>query len=546
MRSLPIPVITSLMSFADVTSIVLLAASSRWLWSYIGEQQQYYWQYQYKQRYTLKDKNEVQWLTWYIRTIHAANSRPVSRHESRYNYTNRGVNKQHHNINWFHAFCHRRATEARWFQKRGYLLQSIETSMNDIAPYVVLQRVYCNHRQLHEFDIIEQCLPLNKPINHAFWRARKVYCSKTDAKLYVRQLLMSDQFTVAMGKHMEEKRQQQQQQQKEKEEISKMLIWPTNRLFNLSPRIIFYPCNEFVEINGRWLLLCCTEKDHDKTTNKTTLWTTVRVLDLATGRMCGGFIKKAKGRVFLQRTSNDAAIVLYAAIRDNGPLHVINWSLWRFSLDEQPNHGPCCLMTGECTLSNTKLTFCPVQVLDEHRFLVRHLYNNYAESIPDELPQDLLSLAVISTHYNKDIDEAASYRRPVWQRNVHMVAVTPLLSHHRIIAASDQGWTSYNMNDGTVLSHVSMDILASLLGRYIPEMKINSLIGVPFWIPGIVFCSGKESNSTIIVDLIQPKQSKKLEIMNATDKLATEPILCTRNMFLVNHNNKREVIDLAY
>jgi hypothetical protein len=156
-----------------------------------------------------------------------------------------------------------------------------------------------------------------------------------------------------IGKHMKAQHDQQH-------EISKILIWPTNHLFNLLPRVVFYPCNEFVEMCDRWLLICYTEKETGTRANETILWITVRVLDLATGRMCDGFFKKSKSRVFLQRASKYAAIVLYAAIRNADPLQVIDWSLWQFSASEQTDHGPRYLMKGKCILSNIRQTFFPV------------------------------------------------------------------------------------------------------------------------------------------------------------------------------------------
>ncbi|KAI9594325.1 hypothetical protein BDF19DRAFT_445565 [Syncephalis fuscata] len=268
-----------------------------------------------------------------------------------------------------------------------------------------------------------------------------------------------------------------------------------------------------------------------------------RVFDLATGQMCMGAIKNVRGKTFLHRVTNETADIVYTTIADVPGFHIINWSIWQFSIlliEDTPR----CLMEGKCTISYTMEVYSPLERLDEDRFLIRHGIRQFFNASASEQNPEVLNLAVISTRsdgLNQDINN----QNFMWSHYIDIYDATPILSLDRIITSSKQGWTVYDLTNGAVLSHIDRSRLELVFSHYLtPGVGIN-LIGKTCWIPGFVICQGKDEYSIMLMDLLHPERSRPLKIMDTTTTLNTTPKQCTRNALFISQNDKYKIIDLS-
>ncbi|KAI9594321.1 hypothetical protein BDF19DRAFT_466519 [Syncephalis fuscata] len=225
MQHIPVPVVERLAVFADDKSLVLFASCSQWLWQCVGIQQRV-WRQRYIQHYTFKDDDEVQWLSWYVRTLRVSGALAVT--------SNTAIDVTQlndHDINWFRAFCHRRATSANWLRDKPYPIYDIVEDTSDSDQVIVLQRISNNSRILGECGVIEQCQPIGKPKHQQFWRLRKVCCDGFDPAVNVEQFLVSDKFVVIVIKKTN----------KASNAVGipcNVLIWPVHRVSTIQPYLL--------------------------------------------------------------------------------------------------------------------------------------------------------------------------------------------------------------------------------------------------------------------------------------------------------------------
>ncbi|KAI9594320.1 hypothetical protein BDF19DRAFT_466518 [Syncephalis fuscata] len=196
MQHIPVPVVERLAVFADDKSLVLFASCSQWLWQCVGIQQRV-WRQRYIQHYTFKDDDEVQWLSWYVRTLRVSGALAAT--------SNTAIDVTQlndHDINWFLE----------------------DTSDSDQG---------------------------NQNTNNL--ALRKVCCDGFDPTVNVEQFLVSDKFVVIVIKKTNKA-------SNAVGTPYNVLIWPVHRVSTIQPYSVPYLCNRKSSIRGRWLLLNYIER----------------------------------------------------------------------------------------------------------------------------------------------------------------------------------------------------------------------------------------------------------------------------------------------
>ncbi|KAI8055180.1 hypothetical protein BDF22DRAFT_675780 [Syncephalis plumigaleata] len=503
MQSLPELVLERIATYAEPDSLVILASCCRQLWLYISRQQSI-WEQQYRMRYSLLDDQEAKWMSWHMKANAALSKQTVNTISDK-----RGIRRKCHTcINWFYAFCQRSATDKHWFKNDPKQLQDVKTNdMSDIHVDV-LQRIVHHNKTIDECQIIEQCQPYNNAmVNDRFWRLRKPYYTDIDADTILKNVILSSLFLIAFITHPGTS----SNKSRLSEEI---LAWPVHRASNLKPRRLAYRYNNNLNVIDRWMQFNYYEKitseDDDPGIS------TVYVLDLATGRACSntfsGFISKS----FLQRVDNNKAIVFQASLTRHHNEGIVHWSVWQFSTS-QTGMTSRCIVDGRFSIGKSDNTIPPTQRLDDNRVLVRCDTKQVTKSstIGDDNDNDddqIYTLAVISTCYDES-NEFVHNPPPIWSHNIPIELAKPFVMLNRVLVMSDEGWTTYSLIDGSVLSFTSMKIIVPILQRYCARLTIHDYLNnISCYLPRYILCASTDNKSYVAVDLLHPERTGQLRI----------------------------------
>ncbi|KAI8056743.1 hypothetical protein BDF22DRAFT_209433 [Syncephalis plumigaleata] len=245
---LPIPnlVIERIAIYVDTNSFIAYALCSKELFRTIS-QLQYWWKKRYQERYSLNDDREADWMIWYMKTLRVSGlSSPLDKESLR---------NDKYAINWFRAFCHRRATDASWFKNDPRQLQDIQMDTPSKHRVAVLQRITFNRETLGACGVIEQCQHINGSSSDRFWRLRKPYHNGIDPNITVKDIVIANHcFIVVIDKP--------KGCSSNYTMPGHVLVWPIHCLTSVSPRCLPYPCNRRISIRGNWMLLHHCEEKH--------------------------------------------------------------------------------------------------------------------------------------------------------------------------------------------------------------------------------------------------------------------------------------------
>jgi hypothetical protein len=237
MQHAPVPIVERITVYAEDAALVAFAASCRWLWQCASLQQRV-WHQRFQKRYSLEDDREMQWLCWYVRTLRLSGLLSPSSQD------NTDMKRlSDYDINWFRAFCHRRATDARWFNESTYKIREPLEIMPANASLQVLQRIPVKNSTIGNSGVMEQCQVIGCPDQQSFWRMRKFCLDGIDPTISVSQLCISDMFVVAYSIDLLRDTDQP-------EEKGGILVWLIHRVADMSPYCIPRSCNNSIDLRG--------------------------------------------------------------------------------------------------------------------------------------------------------------------------------------------------------------------------------------------------------------------------------------------------------
>ncbi|KAI9597121.1 hypothetical protein BDF19DRAFT_311770 [Syncephalis fuscata] len=245
MIHIPILVIGRVAAFADSDSLVLLSCCSKWL-RYCVSQHNNIWHQRYRQYYNLADGNEIKWLAWYVKTVRASKLLAL---QTKKTASITQLSNQH--IEWFHAFCYRRATDANWLKSAPYPVKDLTEEESDNTRSIILQRIVYHHTDIHKCFIAEQCQPIGDTFTKRFWYLRKLFHNDINCKSQIKQCLISDRFVVTISR-------QRNSTNHIRGKTCTISIWPVNRISITRPRQFSCLC-DIASISGRWMVVNYSE-----------------------------------------------------------------------------------------------------------------------------------------------------------------------------------------------------------------------------------------------------------------------------------------------
>ncbi|KAI9597461.1 hypothetical protein BDF19DRAFT_463856 [Syncephalis fuscata] len=551
MDHIPILVIGCVAIFSASDSLVLLSCCNKWL-RYCVSQQNNFWYQRYKQYYNIADGNEVKWLAWYVKTTRASKLLTLQ--------TKKTINiAQLHNqhIEWFHAFCYRRATDVNWLKDTPYPVKDIVEKEPDNARSIILQRIAYHRNELSECFIAEQCQLIGEAFTKRFWRLRRLFMNDVDYMSYAKQCLISDRFVVVIST-------QANCVNFSHKTPCLISIWPVHLVSIMRPRQFSCLCSN-ASIRGRWMLVNHIDLESEQDYGSDPLAIT-RVFDLANGQRCMGIITKHYGETFLLRVTDEAAIVFSKSLdRSNATATVtLRWNVWEFS-NRHIGYGPRCLMQGEIHFEEFDESEILVKKLDDTRVLIEnnsHLsFDEWNKSSANEI-----SLAMISTECGysnvciKDVN-------PIWTYNNYFYGTVPLFGYKHILVISKREWTVHSIIDGAILARIDLETLSLMPAavRMQDTIFYNSFFSL--YIGRFIIYESQYDDAFIAMDLIHPNRIKSLGIENSNylyEKLFGHPYILTRfdrlignhlllndtfdtrNTMVVVDNEDYKIVDLSF
>ncbi|KAI8056839.1 hypothetical protein BDF22DRAFT_773405 [Syncephalis plumigaleata] len=568
MNVIPSVIVERIAIYADTNSLVALAACCRQLWWHITQLQPI-WMHRYQEHYKFKDDKEAAWISWYTKTLRISSSSASSASSASLRLAYRSVENKHYNINWFHALCHRRTTDANWFRNQSKHLQSIITT-REHTRVVVLQRILIKDTILHKCRVIEQCQPLEGTNDARFWRLCTPCYTGFDPDITVKNISISDKYLLMFISHPEGSSSDYQLP-------GSILVWPVNRIATMPPRCLTYPYNgsvniqrrcrglvvrrpssdrrgpgrlnqrptspidfqeigyamsslvdmpSSVNIRGCWAMFNYSVKKPDSRKVEAVI---IHVLNLNTGRVCINTFNSVVTWSFIQRITNDTVTVIRVSFEGFHFATPVKWSVWEFS-NILVSDTPRCLMKGSFVVSGFNDLTPLMERLDDDRIIVRCLAfrnNNNdngdddgGQSINDDMSNNntnnntnTLTLAVISTRSSSsNTNKVLHDQQPVWSRNILMKSAKPLISLNRVIVVTRDGCTVYDLDNGDALAFTPMNTIQSLLHEHCLANAHYHLRMTASYIQGYVLCESIDNTSYVAVDPIHTERSGKLRL----------------------------------
>ncbi|RKP27820.1 hypothetical protein SYNPS1DRAFT_26552 [Syncephalis pseudoplumigaleata] len=498
-------VIERIALFADTPALVLLASCNRYLWHCIG--QLYIWQHRYRAHHSLDADEEVRWLRWYMRTLRlSANGDAVS-------------------INWFRAYCHRRACDANWFKNDPGRVRSVEEMPASSREHVtVLDRVFFTDPSVRNCRVFEHCQTESISTSRRYWRSctPRYYGPRVEITAHGSYPMSSAFLAIAATS---------EHQSDGQESIYSLLVWPAHRISRMQPRRPSQPCLRYCDMRGRWLLFYTGSTRAPAGTGRR--MTSICVMDLATDRTSILDTNMHQSHAFLMRETADSATVLLVADAELDGHRRVVWSLWRFSIAE----AECdrrCLMEGSIRMADDfhKLS---VDVLDDHRFMViSHV--TVVSAREETLNGASSTLTIISTRHHGQ-EQPAIDRRPLWSRFTRVVTAKEMLADDQLVVYSGKGWTVFSLHDGSIRASISRQAVQhALKGRCDPHI-LDYFFRVRFYRGNYILCPARNNKELLAVDILHPGRNERLRFSH----LFALHHMKVKDLMLITYRARRKI-----
>ncbi|RKP27667.1 hypothetical protein SYNPS1DRAFT_26695 [Syncephalis pseudoplumigaleata] len=453
------------------------------------------WQQRYREQHSLNDDEEIRWLQWYIKTLYASGLLAPS------------ADDDDCNIDWFRAYCHRRACDANLFKNDPKRVKDIEeaAALGSRKRAIVLDRIFMVHSSLDECHVLEHCQPKATSSRERYWRNHRLHCAGAD--LYVTtqgNTSITDTFLTFTA--------DTSASQDAHRRFTGILVWPVSRMSSMEPRRLPYPKCKYLGIRGRWLLFSTRETHASDGVEMERVL--VHVMDLATARSSVYQADAEPWRVHLQRVTEDTATVLFMAQNTVGERNMIDWSLWQFSVS-QVEGSPCCLMRGSYQRDEYSYEL-DIRRVDDDRFIIVHPDTEVVtqEEKPNE---DILTLAVMSTQHSGQ-EQPVDNKQPVWSRYTTISFVKEMIAQERIVVFSGDDWFVHSLYDGSILSRTSVQTIEPILDAFCSAQADDNFYMPEYYWRNYVLCPSKDGESLIAVDIVHPERTGKLKHSHLFDR----------------------------
>jgi hypothetical protein len=377
------------------------------------------WKHQYEIDFSLQDSSEQRWL--YI------------------------ISSSMNKIQWFTAYCKRRAIEYRWrhgkyqihIPSEGHLsngirLQSIPSDPRSLEDFMIATQYLCDHGKTKWF--IERPYWGNIPlkdaaINYVQYSNQYLFISITYPKLY------------GIGHHTP----------------SDLYIWRWNQLDRQPQCMIKHVIGQFNHYH-HWLT---TQHIKDQQ-----IYTQIYHLDHQQVKM---IIHGGINALHIQSCTDNMIRVIWKDRKiGSARIREIDWRIWEY---QTTYIEPKCLASGQVQLNHLVRNTELIRVNNE-RFMIAGMVYSDPTSLQDVLP----NLIMMSIQKTNQVDI-------IWSIAIHASKFRPILSQQLLIAESRMGYQLLNLENGHQLYHITTPLLScwSLSGLYPIRSQWEDLIKYEYW-----------------------------------------------------------------
>ncbi|KAI8057758.1 hypothetical protein BDF22DRAFT_739164 [Syncephalis plumigaleata] len=518
MKDTPNDIIKYIALHVDTDTLIALAWVSKRVMSNVRELKAM-WEKRYKERYSLLDINEMEWIKWYNRTLQASRLSVLG---------NRSTSRGDREIDWFIALYRRSAANANSFRNHPNQLKDVVEDASDDQRLVILQRVVYRSKKLRKCRVIEQCQPLGGTSHTRFWRSRKLCQTGIRSRWTVEDVVISGSFLVVFA------REQLRSYSDHTKLTNLMFVWPVNCAAVAPPRQVSYPYKNAISIRNHWVLFFY---DNLEVRKRERVSRSIRLVDIGTGQVIHHTVGLPTCITFIQQATDNTVTVIFGAVDQIDSIYEYRWSAWQFSVY---SYDISCrsLARGSFFVKDYTKGQSLMERIDDDRVIF-----TYTTDVADDLPNNendqercTVTLAVLSIHYNSvDQYDNQQQQQPICIDTIHSL-LRPRCS--------------------TTYSYYIADP-----SRYIPNYYL---------------CLSPDHTSYIAVDLTYPERvgsqrithlfdhanvtmGDSVQMENTCDSLhrmsyirtptntqaKLRVILCSCNAWLVEHNDSFKILDLS-
>ncbi|KAI8049863.1 hypothetical protein BDF22DRAFT_697009 [Syncephalis plumigaleata] len=530
--NIPASVFEDIATFADATSLVAFACCNRRIWECISVLQRI-WRQRYHEEFLINgDDDEAKWLDSYVKTLRTPKLLVA-------NITTRIDGK--YDIDWFQAFRYRHMAGLNWFDDNGSRRLKHETTIlstsSDCVNITVLERTFLRYKSLVNSRVIEHFQVKDAANNvQRYWQTYKLCYTGPDLTITGGHYAFKDNYlVVAVTPH--------KSTSDTRNSFSGLLVWPANRIRDEEPTR--YPCADctYHDMRGDWLLFSTVESygvDTDAPWNITH----VHVVNLATKQGKTHSTSKPLFTAFLQRVTDEEAVVFLASEKTYEDFSVIKWQLWEVSksIDEPPWRfllkDRFKVAEDSSDLTVKRLNNNSVIIVHDRIRIVKSNNNarrnddSDADAADDDDSNDKFTLGVIATN----LTQTQLFMRNflLWSHYVDVLIAKTSTARNRITVLSDQGFSFYNLTNGDLLSFVPISDVNSLIEGHCHYTANDYLYDPAFYINHgeYVLCPSSDIDKYHAINIMQPSK-KKIRTFSC---LFSRYNITTDNILMIDHD----------
>ncbi|RKP05230.1 hypothetical protein THASP1DRAFT_32931 [Thamnocephalis sphaerospora] len=407
----------------DEEALVALAATSRWLHACVAAQRKL-WRRRFERDFPRQDENELRWLQLYART-HLADRLFAEKQQEVLLPTDEL-------LDWFHAYCSRRATEYRW--RHGlYTVQQAKQVAGICVGGIRLQSIIITSRATRDMRVLSQRIlaPQQRPI----WITEQLCWDGVDAEnMLVTEERYSDEYLVIAVEA-------RSMAMSVGSTNASLYVWHLNAL-HLPPRLIMRRFMGSISLYKNWLVV----RKHFMSGGAPSI---TLVFDLAKNTARPGIIEGGASKLHIQQVTKDNVRLLWRdKIKAKESHAMVSWRLWDFTPDRAPpTHCPT-IYKAQFYANDSRLETCRV---DDSRFAMfsRTSWNRSADT----------TLPTIALMEIMESDTGTTIKEK-WSTAQELTSIEPIVSRDMLLVTlPSEKYMLLNLSDGSPIHDISIATL---------------------------------------------------------------------------------------
>ncbi|RKP05835.1 hypothetical protein THASP1DRAFT_32336 [Thamnocephalis sphaerospora] len=404
----------------DEAALVALAATSRWLYACVAAQRKL-WRVRFERDFSKQDENELRWLRHYART-HLAHLLFAEEQQETLLPTDEL-------LDWFHAYCSRRATEYRW--RHGlYTTHQPKQATGTHIGGVRLQSVISVGRVVQQVYAVSQRImaPQQRPV----WIAEQLCWDGVDTDgMLITEHRYSDEYLVIAV---------EPPSMSVGSTNATLYAWHLNAL-HLPPRFIMSNFMGTISLYKNWLVVCkCFMNGIPSIT---------LMFDLAKHTARPGILEVGANWIYIQKaTENSVRLLWRDKIKAEISHATISWRLWDFTPDRAPPVQCPTVCETQFYAADAYLETCRI---DDNRFV---MYNQTSRQHSENTMSPNITLMEITE------SSTGVTMKERWSITQELDKIRPIVSRDMLLVDLPlKGHKLLNLSDGSPVHDISIATL---------------------------------------------------------------------------------------